>query len=531
MKIHVFIATLSVSIICSVNLFFTKTASAADPDPVKDSIVEDIGTQLPTALKLGIANGVIEYINNSRQIKVLLEWEPLAVTESLVTQSTYQDFSVLRLKIGNKDLENNNWISKIDTQDLPKILKAFNVDSLDRSTLNAKKVDPALLLLKTEAIKPSEYLQMQQERNVLKALLSSEGVKYFFGLKPSASTILSPAFTDEHITWHVDIYSFKKGGVNTYYRFTAKAVVDPVEIKVTDDVIDISQGKIFYTARFKLKNAGVITNQIFATEGMVDAPVKRDRVATDSKEAITAALTPLNGFLSIIGGADQLTTAAQGLLGGTENTSIVGGGLVAFKNTRVSPFIGVNQEIGKFGNSIKGGLLFGIGTGDKTSLFFGPSLQASIFTLAAGATIGAEANSEVNFAGMVAVDLSRLTNSKKDITTTPISVPSQTSTLSNTRDEIFNKYTLINYQSKEDVRLTRICDRDNNEIPKENKKLRNIISLKASDLKLVPIPRGVYEYKNKNNVEKYVTLVEDKLVNFTIDFSDSKSEKPTCEVK
>jgi hypothetical protein len=528
MKPHILLTALSVLIGCTFSLFPDRNVLAAEPSPVKDSIIEDVSSKIPTALKLGIGSGIIEYINNARQIKVLLEWEPLAITDSLIQQSTYQDFTITKLKIRNKDLENNDWTRSINSNDLPEVLKAFNVDNLDRLKQLTPKVDPALALLELKTLKSSEYLQMQQERNVLKALLASKGVKYSFGLKPTENAILSPEFIDGNITWYVDIYSFKKKDANIYYRFTAKAVVDPLEIRVTDNIINTTQKKIFYSVRFKLKDGSVITNQIVTNEGAVDAPIKKDRVATNSKEAITAALTPLNGFLSIIGGSENLAAAAQGLLGGTENTSIVGGGLVGFKNTRVSPFIGVNQEIGKVGNSITGGLLFGIGTGDRTSLFVGPSLQASIFTLSAGATVGSEANSEINFAGMIAIDLSRLTNSRKDSTFTQVAIANQLNTLSNIRDEIINKYTLINYKSKDTILLTRICDQNNSNIPENNKSARNIISLKSPQFKMTAIPRGVYEYTNKSGGKMYISLVEDQLEVFDVDSAFNTSEKPVC---
>ena len=125
--------------------------------------------------------------------------------------------------------------------------------------------------------------------------------------------------------------------------------------------------------------------------GLPSAPTDNEKKAlgTETTEkAVTTALTSLSGFFSFLGSSDQFGTAIQGILGGTDNTSIVSGGLIGFKNGGVSPLIGINQDIGQLGDDISGGFLFGVGLGEKTSLFLGPSIRSSLFTLSAGATLG-----------------------------------------------------------------------------------------------------------------------------------------------
>jgi hypothetical protein len=507
MKKPILIFTLAAAISC----FPGNSLCAEDkpkPTPTGVTSIETIEKELPTAIKLGISDGIVRYVNNDKRIKIQLVWEPLPITESLIEQSTKYNFVVTKLKISNQDIENGQWVNKI-------------------AGLKVPRIDP----LANDTIRVSEYMQMQRERNILTALLSSRGGEYSFGLKGDARSISPPNFLSKKIDWYIDTYTFKSSQGGEYYRFTAKAVVEPFDVSITDYA---SQKEIFYDARFKLKESQYISqiaNNLFVNRNSINIQnIDSNQVPSNFPKSIdlNTSLSSLSGFLSIVGGSDQLGAVTEGLLGGTEDTSIISGGLIG--NGGVSALVGVNREVFNIGDDTRGGILLGLGLGDKTSLYLGPSLQSSIFTISAGARIGTQ-NTDVNFAGMVAVDLSRLTNSKRNQTKIPINISTAGGGLGLASEQIINKYTLLEYeQLGQMLALTRVCDEEDNKIPEQNKNLRNVVNLQPKQPpKRIYVPRGVYKYTSTTGKKAYLQLVADKLGKFQLDPNQVTDGSASCD--
>jgi hypothetical protein len=505
MKKPVLIFTLSVAIFC----FLGSSLSAEDKSPSTGTTsAETISKELPTAIKLGIADGIVRYINNDRRIKIQLVWEPLPITDSLIDQSIKYNFVVTKLKISNQDIESGRWVNQI-------------------AGLPATSVDP----LANDTIRVSEYMQMQRERNILTALLLSKGGEYSFGLEADKRSISPPNFSDKKIDWYIDVYTFKNSQGGEYYRFTAKAVIEPFDVSITEYA---SQKEIFYDARFKLKESQYISqiaNNLFVTRASTNIPgIEPVQVPSNFPKSadLNKSLSSLSGFLSIVGGSEQLGAVTEGLLGGTEDTSIVSGGLIG--NGGVSALLGVNREVFNIGDDTRGGILLGLGLGDKTSLFLGPSLQSSIFTISAGARIGTQ-NTDVNFAGMVAVDLSRLTNSKKNKSTIPLSISNTGGGLGQASEQIINTYTLLEYEQLSQVFvLTRVCDEKGDRIPELNKNLRNVVNLQSKQpRKRIYLPRGVYRYTSITGKKAYQQLLEDKLGKFQPQSNQDQDGSDSCD--
>lgn len=247
MKKPVLIFALSVAISC----YLGNSLSAQDKPPSTGvTSAETINKELPTAIKLGIVDGIVRYVNNEKRIKIQLAWEPLPVTDSLIEQSTKYNFVVTKLKISNQDIESGGWDNKI-------------------AGLKASSNDPDPLA--NDTIRVSEYMQMQRERNILTAILKSRGGEYSFGLKADARSISPPNFSDKKIDWYIDVYTFKNDRGGEYYRFTAKAVVEPFDTNIIDYG---SRKEIFYDARFKLKESQYISqiaSNLFVTRNSISA--------------------------------------------------------------------------------------------------------------------------------------------------------------------------------------------------------------------------------------------------------------------
>ena len=141
----------------------------------------------------------------------------------------------------------------------------------------------------------------------------------------------------------------------------------------------------------------------------------------------------------------------------------------------------------------------------------GPSIRSSIFTLSAGATLGTQTNSEVNFAGLIGIDLSRLTSSKKDSQQIKVSGSSQGGGLGEITEETIKRYTAVEYTSDRDILMTRICDEKSVLIAEADK--NPITFSKASDKTRMYVIRGFYEYKSaKGDKVYYPNYTNDKLI-------------------
>jgi hypothetical protein len=525
---------LSISVVCILG-----KPSIADDAPTsgasssKKTDIEQVVEQTPSAITLGVVDGIIRYVNNEKRVKIRLQWEPMQPTPSLVERANESEFEATTLEISNRDIENGNWIHNI--RDVKKIetlrmaLGVTNLENLDFKNKELKDLDRSL--------KVSDYIQMQRERNILKVLLLSKGVQYSFGFKSKENPIYLPNFSSDNIKWQINIYSFKnEKGETQFYRFTAKAVVEPFEKKIPEDFVFADKDtmkKILYDVRFKLNKSERISNIAKILFSLPDGTSlvlpsedpSKDLGTSMTEKQVRSSLTSLSSFFSFFGNSEQFGTVVQGILGGTENTSIVSGGLVGFKNGGVSALVGINQELGQISDDISGGILLGVGLGDKTSLFLGPSIRFSIFTLSAGATLGTQVNSEVNFAGMIAIDLSRFTSSKKDAPPIKVSGAAQGGGLSQISDAIIDKYTVVEYQSDRDISMTMVCNENSVLIPVEARK-KPIIFSKVSEKTRKYVTRGFYEYKSADEKKVYyANYTNDKLIDKHQISSDGKGAK------
>lgn len=121
------------------------------------------------------------------------------------------------------------------------------------------------------------------------------------------------------------------------------------------------------------------------------------------------------GFTSVTGIlASQ--AISRGILGGAEETSIIAGGVVG--SGEVQTLVGANSEFRNIGDFVPG-VLFGVGAGgDNSTLFIGPSMRYSIFTIAAGARFfDFDGGTRIREGGVISVDLSRVTGGKPSRTT------------------------------------------------------------------------------------------------------------------
>jgi hypothetical protein len=488
--------------------------------------VEDL-PEPASAITAVIADGIIKNSNGRNKAIFDLDWNLLPVTEKLVQEligySEIKQGSPKTITFNQTPGNSQNILCDVNAQDLIYIYQALGVDEnsskcneLKPKIVQVNPNDPSTKKTQRDSeidevfkrggvIKSAGYISMVNERSILSTILQSRGIEYALNLRAGLEPEV-PDFADNNINWEIKIYKYSWSKNFSYYRFSIKAKV--ARIEKNNFLVD--KPGIKFDARIKFKNSATltsITNPYFSAEHLngnvkfVEDPNFKAAAAVTANQ-IEDSLSALTGIFNIIGGGSQLGTISQGLLGGTDNSSIISGGLFNFGSGRIDPLIGVNREIGKIGD-ISAGVVYGVGLGQKTSLFLGPSLQESIFTVSAGLTLGASQQSDLGFAGLISVDLSRVSGSKKDVNTIELSSSRVGGSAGKPNES--NLRTVIEDASKNTLLAYKInsCSSDKSfQLQKigDSKPSVTITTGKTNETKLVYLPEGDYQYVIDNGV-------------------------------
>lgn len=479
--------------------------------------------QTARAIRVGFIDGIISFVRDSARTKIQLEWEPLPTDKTIIEAARKYGYSPVKITIRNEDLADGKWVTKISATEHKILREALGVadltklrssDSNFRQFWNLQNTT-VRDLLKAKSLEASDYLGVVRDRNILVTLLESNGISYSFELESDSLGTSSqlPRISDKKINWQINVYKFtiKQQPEVALYRFAVKAVVEPFEIffpnstpKQTSVKTDV---KLKAGISFKQsdKNIGLLDdvryisfyNEGNNTANIVLEPTKEELIDTLNTKN---AANELEGFLTFTGGSKKLgEVVSQGLLGGSKNISLVSGGVVDFAGGEISPLVGVNSEITNFGDA-SAGFLFGAGLGDKTSLFIGPSLQASVFTLSAGGlAVQGKKDTEVHLAGLISVDLSRLTGSKKVINTINITDREIGGNWGKASGELLKDLTLLEWTftsrntNFSSFRLRKVCDAKGVKVPEDK---QTVLTINANDNKTIKfIPKGIYKYE------------------------------------
>jgi hypothetical protein len=481
--------------------------------------------QTARAIRIGFIDGIISFVDGSARSRIQLEWEPLPTDKTIIEAARKYGYSPVQIKIRNEDLADGQWVTKISASEqkiLKEALGVANLKNIRNSDSNFRQfwnLQNTIVrdLLKAKSIEATDYLGVIRDRNILATLLESNGISYSFELESDSLGTSSqlPRISDKKINWQINVYKFtvKQQPEVALYRFAVKAVVEPFEIFFPSQVSGKTEVKLKAGISFKQsdKNIGLLDDVRYISfyQDNKDTPEKEDTaeiILEPTKEELIDKLNEKNasdeleGFLTFTGGSKKLgEVVSQGLLGGSKNISIVSGGVVDFAGGEISPLIGVNSEISNFGDA-SAGFLFGAGLGDQTTLFIGPSLQASIFTLSAGGlAVQGKRDPEVHLAGLISVDLSRLTGSKKVTNTINITDKEIGGNWGKASGELLKDLTLLEWtftssnNQFRSFRLRKVCDSKGVEVS-ENK--QTVLTINANDNKIIKfIPKGIYKYE------------------------------------
>jgi len=486
------------------------------------SLIPAAGQKSPTltketdinAVRLAVANGVIEYVNNARRAQIDLEWELLPLDSALQQEARAQGVRPKTIRIENNRLgDPTRWIENI-----PAGNRQFVQEALFSSTLAAYSLDDSntrfqnqwvneagagrQLLNPPAAMAAPQYFGLLRDHYQITGLLASKGITYTIDVIGAMPRRPLPITSDgSDISWVIQIYKFAaKAGSVYYYRFAAKAIVRRFELTFPNTSDSEAKLDVGIDIRRSDATIGVLEPNLRSLPGSLTVkldPAREEELKRLKEENAESQLETTLRFIG--GGAELGAIVSSGLLGGTSDASIIAGGLVG--QGRIGQVIGVNREF-RPAAGFTPGILFGIDPSGDRSLFLGPSLRFSVFTVAAGIqTFEEDRRTSAGFGGVVSVDLSRATGAKR--TTQKIQLDNsvtggdwgKASDLIS-RDLALVKWSLAGDSANAGFTLVQIEDAAGNSITESAKRARFDFTVAQNAVPaMMFIPRGRYRYE------------------------------------
>ncbi len=502
---------------CFLMLGLPVIGRADDPKPADSKPTLTKNTDL-NAIRLEVANGVIDYVNGSKKVTLNLEWQLLprdgalleAIRERGATQETFF--------IANSDLNSGEWVKKLNPAHRDLLTKAFmNIDPSQpgeaATAFESFWVKPggagyAAATSEIASVNASDYFCLQRDFLILNGLLQTQGIRYSVDVNGATPRGKNPIISDpknNDISWRIEAYRFAAKGGTPYFRFAIKAIMKPISLlfpNTGETEARINVGISFVSGP---GTVGLLERSFSTGNNPIPIVLSPAAVKTLTKIADTHGASDLETDLKFLGGGAELgKIITNGLLGGTSDASVISGGIVG--NGKVSQIVGVNQELAKFSNGALGFLL-GVEPGGDNSLFFGPSLRMSVFTFAVGLRAYEknkagtdEKTATTRVAGTLSIDLSRLTGAKKTTNQIKLDNSATGGDIGKASDLIARDLTLIKWDLKSDTQnarftLTQIKDRTGADIAEEER--RAVFTFTPNALgapQLLFIPAGIYSY-------------------------------------
>lgn len=472
------------------------------------------------AIRLAIASGVIDFVNNARKVTLDLEWDLLPMDGTLLESAREQGVRPHTIRLENRALMDGSWINRMKREDRELLSAAFRFDLANPPAQREAEFirywqqpggagfqqvigpsGPA-----TATITGRDYFSLLRDFLFISGLLQTKGIRYSVaieGATPRGENPLISPQNGSNIHWELKVYEFAAADGVKYYRYSAKARMDPIPLLFPNT--DQAEARINVGISFIRSGgtAGLLQTRFDSVPGSITvelAPAVKDKL--DAIER-SHSDSDLESLLKFVGNGAQLgEIVTNGLLGGTSNASIMGGGLIG--QGKVSQVVGVNQEFSHTLNS-GAGVFFGIEPGGDNSLFLGPSFRWSIFTFAVGLNTYEKERADssdrltiTRFAGVLSIDLSRITGSKKAVTRVLLDNSVVGGDIGKASEEVARPLTLLYYTleapgAQDAVTLVQVKDGAGKPIEEEAQKARITLTPTGPDApRLLFVPRGRY---------------------------------------
>ncbi len=433
--LHHLILTIIYLSACFANPLTLKNADAAEDSQDNSPSLKGANVRI---LRLAIVKAFTDVRQKLRRMSMRLEWDLLPEERESIREAARNNFvKPITITIPNDSLGNPGWTRHLSKYAREKLKKALFVDKLSPFNYVAslegfrnfwvKSNGQGAKLIREEIEDPllaKEFYSVMLEFNIINFLLQSRGIEYYFDVSGVPVIGDFPRIRSKDITWVINIYEFKKGNTS-YYRFSIKAVVKNFELRFPASLPTASKNaNLFAAVRFKPRKKDTVTlppltlkPKVLLTPPIPIGPLPEpgqnfpkewdwdnSSIAKELKATLGPLGTQVSGLIS------------AGFLSGTQNATFIGGTVLDFDDGEIKPLVGANWEVLNFGSNLSGGFLFGVEPSTDASIFLGPSIQADLLTISAGARLsGGDDSIETDLAGVVSIDLSRLSGSRSNI--------------------------------------------------------------------------------------------------------------------
>ena len=410
---------------------------AADEPPAKPAPKPTLKSATSShAIRMTVQNGIVDLIQNTKQARINLSWEPLPASSSLqnplVRPSESIDFDVPNRELGHPD----QWSKRIDSKLQGEVAKALGMAAGDGlASFDREKTDRAFIRFwgdnvakqvgQVRVLDRKLVFGAKRDHNFATLLLGSEGIAYFVtveGPEVVGNDFHNNTFVSDgkDVTWHFRLFKHRVTKDLDLYRWAISANMSPRTLLFPK--AEASEATLRTGIRLKDTESTAGLLQTLLSGDPMGIPLE---LGSDGLKDVQKQTTDLEAVLSL--GAPGVNTSdliTRGLLGGSGNTSIMTGAIVGKKN--IDQLFGVNREFGAT-DKISPGILFGLSPSGNKPLYLGPSLRYGIFTLSAGWKVFEREEERKNAAGktvketftlgrpagVISVDLSRATGAKK----------------------------------------------------------------------------------------------------------------------
>jgi hypothetical protein len=387
------------------------------------------GEDVASALRISIADAVIDYVNGAKHARIAVEWGLLPVDDLLKGDAAREWVIPETMRLSNALLSEGSWPRRLPEPLAQAIYQDLGAPpppdhSVTAETLrqwNEKFLQDWLANPDSEKAKfarghlqPRQYYALLCDHNLLHFLLASNGIGFYIDADSQQPVSGLPHVGGEGITWIIRQYPFledKEAGI-WIYRYSVSARLAPFDIYLSNT----TQEKIALSAVVSLRpskaTVGLSATRLYL--GNFDVELSAARADQLGKIDGGGALTRVNGILDLFRSPELGTVIGKGLFGGSADTQVVTGLLAA--RDRVSGLVGANVDLSRAGPGWQPGFLFGVSPKGEDALYLGPSLRRSAVLASLGAVVRSEAEDtdEANrrlrgeWGGVLSVDLGRL---------------------------------------------------------------------------------------------------------------------------
>ena len=486
-----------------------------------------ISSGTASAVRLAIANGVIEFVNNARRATIDLSWDLMPDDPGLRRDTAAFLAGKVTFTVPNDELgDPAKWTRRVrrdEDRDLLEralyIPERVGLEGFAKSESNANFRDywnkpseepgSGLALLMDGVVRPSQYFAAIRDHHLITYLLASKGVTcsvFVDGARVAGGSPVTKSGNE--ILWDITAYRFSVGSgeADVYYRFTARARVKRFSLLFPDRAEPAATIRTVFA--FRNRPPGDFQPDFESAGVQIELPPASSEQLERIQEGPP---TELETILDFVGGVQLGDIVMQGLFPGTAETSVVSGGLVG--EGKVQRVVGVNTEL-LHTSGATFGVLFGVLFDSQNSLFLGPSIQFSILTLAVGIRAFESSSGDPDdvsiagrFAGVISIDLSRLTRSKSQVTKLALSESIAGGGWGKSADALGSEHTLLYWSFHDEsgdpepgavtFRLVQIKDAEGNEISDPAHRATLAFALQQADAKEVTrfVPKGTYRYE------------------------------------